>query len=214
MKSILCGLVLAVWPGAAQAGESLPGAPITLYTHFDQVPSEEVADALHSEVETILEPAGVRFDWRVLEQASGGDVVPELVVATFVGVCDVLPAEHLPDGIGALGWTHMSGREILPFADVDCGRVRRLLGTAMAGVEPAERAPTMGRALGRVLAHELYHVLARTRRHGAHGLAKAQYTADELLADELRLDEKDFQTLRAARPAFGKAFPHHSAAGR
>ena len=39
----------------------------------------------------------------------------------------------------------------------------------------------MGRALGRVVAHEIGHVLFAWRRHTPHGLMRAQFGAVQLL---------------------------------
>ena len=50
--------------------------------------------------------------------------------------------------------------------------------------------PRLGRALGRVLAHELYHIFANTTKHARAGIAKSCYTAPELLADEFHLTER------------------------
>jgi hypothetical protein len=46
-----------------------------------------------------------------------------------------------------------------------------------------DRDRVLGRALGRVLAHELYHILSGTKRHSARGLAKASFAVDELISD-------------------------------
>ena len=52
-------------------------------------------------------------------------------------------------------------------------------------------------ALGRVIAHELYHVLTQTRHHMTSGIAKAAYTEYELLCPPLNFREKEFHTLLA-----------------
>jgi hypothetical protein len=48
-------------------------------------------------------------------------------------------------------------------------------------------------ALGRVVAHELYHILARTTSHATGGLAKASQS----LRDLIRPDDLEFQRKEA-----------------
>jgi hypothetical protein len=43
------------------------------------------------------------------------------------------------------------------------------------------REQVVGRAMGRVIAHEIGHVLLRTTRHAPHGLMRAVQRADELV---------------------------------
>lgn len=46
------------------------------------------------------------------------------------------------------------------------------------------RDHAVGRALGRVIAHEIGHVLSRSKAHSARGLMRAIHGADELVAPE------------------------------
>ena len=43
------------------------------------------------------------------------------------------------------------------------------------------REQVVGRAIGRVIAHEIGHVLLRTTGHAPHGLMRAVQRADELV---------------------------------
>ena len=47
----------------------------------------------------------------------------------------------------------------------------------------------LGRALGRVTAHELRHILLRTRKHSREGFAKPAQTSAELLTPRDSIDE-------------------------
>ncbi len=55
-----------------------------------------------------------------------------------------------------------------------------------------------GRAVGRVLAHELYHIFANTQHHGS-GVGKAAYTVDNLLGTVFQFDEKESAALLASK---------------
>jgi hypothetical protein len=68
---------------------------------------------------------------------------------------------------------------------------------------PLPPGPALGRALGRVAAHELYHVLGNTQSHGEAGLAKPSFGTVDLLhpagfaaADRRRMAEEVLQTDR------------------
>jgi len=52
------------------------------------------------------------------------------------------------------------------FIDVFCDRTAMVLSEHMQGVGCVGSQSSLGRALGRVLAHEFYHVVARTDAHG------------------------------------------------
>ena len=45
-------------------------------------------------------------------------------------------------------------------------------------------------------AHELYHVFIQTVAHGAWGVAKAEFTTEELLSDSFRFQKGEERTLR------------------
>ena len=192
---LLAGVVTA-------AGETrwAPSAPITLYTSFQQEPPADVMEAIQDEVEAIMAPIGLRFEWRNLAGVRGHEVSAELAVITFQGRCNTAGMIAQAKFSGALGWTHMSDGEILPFTDVSCDRVREFVQRQLVVAHPEERAGLYGRALGRVLAHELYHIFANTTRHASWGVAKECYTVQDLLTDDFQFQEKESRLLRANRP--------------
>jgi hypothetical protein len=166
---------------------------------FQQEPPPAVLDALQEEVEAIMTPIGLRFEWRDLASVRGHEVSAELAVATFKGRCDTAGLAARGRFEGALGWTHVSDGEILPFTDVACDRVREFVQRALLMVNQAERDAAYGRALGRVLAHELYHIFANTTRHASWGVAKECYSVQDLLTDDFQFQEKESRLLRSGR---------------
>jgi len=68
----------------------------------------------------------------------------------------------------------------MPFTEVKCDEVRRVLPYAHGGRSQKESA--LGRALGRVVAHEVYHFLAHTTEHAKKGLAKASQSWLDLIS--------------------------------
>jgi hypothetical protein len=151
--------------------------------------------------------------WKSLSAERGVEVDRRLAVAKFMGACDTLglplPAFH----DGSLGRTHVSGGQVLPFMDIDCNRIRGFVRKPLMQTDPHERDEMLGRALGRVFAHELYHILARTTHHSGGVVAHSTYSVAELTDRRLRTDEcqilhlEDTNTPRPTRASLrrGKA---------
>ena len=87
MKLVLFCLLAGVFPGRSET-RGATFAPITLYTQFQQAPSDDVLEALRDEVEAIMAPIGLRFEWRDLSHAGGHEVSAELAVVSFKGKCE------------------------------------------------------------------------------------------------------------------------------
>lgn len=190
MKRWFIGFAMAALPlCGAQDGTELP--PIVLYTQFVVQPPAAVLDGMRGEVRSIMAPIGLRFQWHDLVSSNGTRVSVELAVITFKGRCDVeglRPHDRTP---GALGWTNISDGVILPFANVDCSAVRGFIQRELLDTRTPSREATFGRALGRVLAHELYHIFANTTRHGEEGVAREFYSSHDLLAADFQFQAKE-----------------------
>jgi hypothetical protein len=201
MKLIAIGLLATVCFAGGSPG-SPPLAPITLFTQYLEKAPKATVEALEEEVGSILAPSGIHFEWHNLASAAEVGTAVELAVVTFRGTCDVsaLPQKGITS-TQALGFTSVTDGEILPFTTIECDRTRNFLSSAMLRLPANERPALFGRALGRILAHELYHIFARTQRHGHTGVAKEAYTVSDLMAEEFELEEREFDMLRAS-PAF------------
>jgi len=199
LKLVLFCLLAGVFPGWSET-RGATFAPITLYTQFEQAPPWGVLKALQDEVASIMAPIGIRFEWRDLGKTGGHEVSAELAVVTFKGRCDAAGLLTRSKFEGALGWTHVSDGQILPFTDVSCDRVREFVQTGLLTFRTEDREEKYGRALGRVLAHELYHIFANTMRHGSFGVAKESYNVQDLLADDFQFEAKETRMLQTSRP--------------
>jgi hypothetical protein len=199
MRLLLLGLALAALPASSEP-RVIRVAPITLYTQFlQQNPPPAVLEALQDELAGIMTPIGLRFDWRSLAASQGREVSAELAVVTFRGGCDIAKLAPSSDTPGALGWTHVSDGVILPFSDIDCDGIRRFLQADLLHVRKEDRQEAYGRAVGRVLAHELYHIFANTQEHGSCGVAKAAYSIQELLSRTFHFESRESDALRAGK---------------
>jgi hypothetical protein len=179
-------------------------APAALYTEFERQPRPAMMDSIRGETDAIMGRLGLGLEWRELAAARGNEVSAQLAVIRFRGRCDASDLSPRRPQPGSLGWTHESDGVILPFGAVDCDRIRSFLQVDLLGVPAAERDQVFGRAVGRVLAHELYHIFTRSRHHSPGGVGKAEFGARDLLAARFVFDEGEAEQLRvavAAEPA-------------
>jgi hypothetical protein len=93
--------------------------------------------------------------------------------------------------------TYLTEGHVLPFSEIDCDRVRRLVQPRLTAKNPLDTARLYGRALGRVLGHELYHILASTTRHARSGLAKPLLNPRELTEERLDFEHREIEMIRA-----------------
>lgn len=193
MKAALLVLALGVFP--AFSGSRV--APIRLYIHFQHEPPDGVREAIQEELDEIMVPSGLEFEWRSLASTTGTEVSVELAVIHFKGTCDAEDLANTDAYPGPLGWTHMSDGEILPFSDINCDGVRLFVQRDLLKVPEINREIMYGRALARVLAHELYHIFAKTTKHAAWGLGKPAYTIQDLLSNKFKFEKKECDLLRA-----------------
>ena len=127
-----------------------------------EIPSHQLATA-RTTVEGIMKSAGVAVTWPrcpCLSPVNPG----ELVVRITASVPASTP--------GSLGFSFVDiGQRTGTLATVFADRVHSL--AAIAGVDEGE-------LLGRVIAHEISHLLIGTRDHGARGLMRGEWRASEL----------------------------------
>ena len=77
----------------------------------------------------------------------------------------------------------------LTFGEIECDRVKQSVQRVLPGIPSSNGDRLYGRALGRVAAHEMYHMLAGTRKHSKTGLTQSSLTADELISNRIDLVE-------------------------
>jgi hypothetical protein len=119
------------------------------------------------------------------------------VVLRFHGQCtpDPDPPGRERSTARALAFTHIADGEVLPFIDVDCDRIRDVIRPEVKVRSAAEAGMLLGRAMGRVIAHELLHVLTGSTAHGRRGVCRKALSGFELVEDELELAPEDLERL-------------------
>ena len=179
MRPVICALFAVV----ASACSAFATARVTLILQFDAAHSEQSVSEMKTELQSLMRDAGVELSWRRIDELSSSDSFPSVVVVTFHGSCEMKPfAPPLPSEPVALASTHLSDGHVIPFADVECDRIRSSLRSAHA--ESGNVGDLLfGRAMGRVLAHELHHIIDRTRAHTPHGITRKSLSPRDLIAD-------------------------------
>jgi len=190
---------IALAGAAVLCAQSAEPQSATLYTEFQQPAATAVMDSMRDEAQSIMGRLGINLEWRSLAAATGTEVSAQLAVMRFQGKCEVSGLVARRVNPGALGWTHESDGVILPFGAVDCDRIRSFLQLELLGAAPDQRELIYGRALGRVLAHELYHIFTRSAHHSASGVGKASYAVRDLLGGRFVFDSAESSELRGAQ---------------
>jgi hypothetical protein len=166
------------------------GLEVGVYLRSDGAASTPVLDAMKSELDMALKSAGFRLKWWP-EGSPQAIEAEELIVVDLRGTCRIPQriAPHVPAHPQLeLASTSVVGKQILPFSSVDCSTFNSLLAGSVLRATSHQREHLYGRALGRVLAHEFYHVLAKTPKHTATGVAKRAHSANDLMADNFDFD--------------------------
>ncbi len=186
--------------GLAPTRAALPAAavPLTVVLTFEanRSPSAAALLAMENEAEKVLSPAGVKLDWRLQRDLPENAEFGRMVEFELKGRCSMHTFPTLFDERGPLATTYSSDGRLLPFGTVECDRVR----ASIRRVNPSREYPMsdamLGRALGRVMAHEVYHMIAGTKEHTREGLSRASLAGEELLRPGAALEPEAYEEMR------------------
>jgi hypothetical protein len=188
-RLLVCLLALIAFACVAGATD------VTVVFDFDGPHSDRSVEQMKRETEDILRDAGLHLDWRTRAEAGSG-VYENLVVVHFKGKCILEPVPMLYDERGPFAFTYNSDGAVLPFSEVECSHVSASVQEAMGADDRGRPDYLMGRALGRVVAHELIHILTRSATHARDGVAKSAFSGRDLIGAPVRLTAEDRERLR------------------
>lgn len=155
---------------------------------------------MEDELTAILSPISTEVIWRSLDTSTGSErqCGTKLAVIHFMGSCGISDLTSL-GAIGAtLGTTHISDTDIQPFCDIYSDAIRAQVAPVLATLDSADRPLLYGRAIGRVLAHELYHIFGQSKGHSRSGLMRSSYSAENLTTPEIRFENPEYEKLRTS----------------
>ncbi len=174
-----------------------PQLTVILDLHGAQYQEGSIRE-MESETQRILSQAGLRLDWLRKEDVPPFAQFDNLVLFRFTGNCVVEPNPMMFDERGPLAFTSSSDETVLPFGEVRCDRLRASLQRTLRSSDYERGDILMGRALGRVMAHEVYHMITRDPGHTEAGVAMRALSADELVRGDLSLDREAIARIRAS----------------
>jgi hypothetical protein len=185
-------VALSILAASALSAEGF-GPSLTVLVDFEQTPSVESFTEMKREVTHLLGRTGYRLDLQMRAHVADGAEFEDLAMVRFKGSCrmSAFPFTTFIDERGPLAWSHTVEGDILPFSEVACDRIRRAVDSAIWGGQRGQREKLLGRALGRVLAHELFHIVARNPHHTKSGVFKESLSGAQLIADRLEFSKDD-----------------------
>lgn len=172
--------------------QSIP--ELGLFVRYDLAPAPAFVEGMRTELDSILAPADLRVQWLREGQPHGSQTWLRAIFIHFHGACstgsNLQPAAQA-DSV-PLAQTSVSDGVILPYTDTDCDRLRAFLENGSFN----RTEESLGIAMARVIAHELYHVLLQTPEHSKTGIARAAHTASALLGPSLQFEDGELDRIR------------------
>lgn len=181
------------------AVERVPPSVLTVMLDFKGPHSRTALDEMEREAGRILKESGVVIDWRTSRVEPPEGFYGDLAVMAFNGDCQFSSGESRFSKPGALAITHVTDGDVLPFGEVNCTRVVDSVRNALVGEEYDRADQLVGRALGRVVAHELVHMLTKSGEHAKQGVFEPALSGRQLIGPQLNLSQADLDRLRQLR---------------
>jgi hypothetical protein len=169
------------------------GPQVDIITFFDRiVASDAVRQSLDTELRSLFKETGLEVQIDRLERAEPG----RSVRVFFRGACrPVLTLPRVSPVNTPLAWIGQVHGQAARVIHIDCSRIAEFIASSIQAGN-AERQ--YGRALARVLAHELYHYLTSTNdHHSGSDLFGTGVRAQTLLADKVGFSDSEVERLQA-----------------
>jgi len=183
---------LTLWAALPLSGQSR----LSVLFGFDQAPDAAVVEWMERETAALFSEAGVAFSWQEEDRSNDLGATDLVVWVRFHGDCRASSGSLSLPTDGALGWTESQDGDIQPLIDVDCDRAAALVWRNRGTVPMPLTTRAFGRALGRILAHELYHYLTGSAVHGASELFSRTMHPGFLLSEKVRFENSEITALR------------------
>jgi len=198
LLALLCLLPVSTF--LALADSAVPaGATLEVYVKGQESSTPDVLRAMNRELEALMLPAGFQVIWRGAGDPPSAAGAEHLVMVELRGVCmaqfSSMASTPLPFPQPLASSSVADGR-VLPFSWLDCTALNRFLAPVAAGPSQSQQDDLYGRSMARLLAHELYHILAQTDDHTMVGIAKARFSTADLLADHFDFEASALERLR------------------
>jgi hypothetical protein len=165
--------------------------------------------AAQKELHRLLDPTGIDMVWRDLEVRKAGEQFDRVAVISFDGLCSdaaqATPVRRSIDSNISLADSSVSNGSVLPFFRVDCAYLAHMLAPSLRSLSAQRRNAIFGRALGRVMAHEIYHIVGETTAHQTSGVAKESFSVQDLIGDSFDFDRGSVAQMRPTMPLLARS---------
>jgi hypothetical protein len=184
--------------------EPVPSREKTLVVFLtsDSVIAPAVSSGIKQELGHLLQAAAIHVKWQDPVVDRGGSENDFAAVIRLRGACrPTEPStrfEHTVSGPFTLASSAVADGVILPFGDIDCAALNSFLGPSLWREPDQVREFVYARAVARLMAHELYHVIGQTHVHARSGVAEPAFTVAELLSDHFEFTETTLSELHAS----------------
>jgi len=188
--ALVCLIIFGPCTGRAGSLAS-PDHKLVLYLHTSGSEISAPVLAMEQEVEAQIKTAGYQVEWRHLGAASVATDDGLVAIVELKGTCQAPPpgtsVMEVTEG-ASLASTAVENGKVLPFSWINCGTITETLARSLFSEDSKRRDFLYGRAMGRVLTHELYHLLANETEHMHSGIAKSSFSARDLLGESFTLE--------------------------
>jgi hypothetical protein len=199
-RQIAALLVLAALPAYTEdPQEDGAGAEtLALAAHSEQELPAEITEALLDELRRIFIAAGLEPEWHQMPGMIEITSVWEPVSIYLHGNCRLERADPYKASDGGLAYVERTDGELRPHIHVDCEKLRGFIQRQLTSFDLQRSEWTMGRAIARVIAHELYHYLTKNADHGYSELFASAMPCEVLLKRRVQFLEDEVVELRKA----------------
>jgi hypothetical protein len=182
LLAFVCLLSCSAMIGRA-GSSSAPVATVGVYLKADASASNLSLESMRLELRDLMAETGYNLVWT---RDTPSPRIDTLIVVDLRGTCHAGANKKAAlENHTALASTNVTEGKLLPFSWVDCSALDNMLRPALARLSSEQRDETYGRAMGRLLAHEFYHILAQTEEHTHSGITKKSFSQADLLANHL-----------------------------
>jgi hypothetical protein len=182
LRGCACLAIAALLSASADAAGPEVATRIRVVLAIENAPDDPYVRRMIAEASAIWHPYGISVVLSSTNDVGPGDVVLAVSLMPLPpdAAGDRRAVSHALETGGRLGAIRFcDGGAPEPVITLDSAAVRALLATTRARVWQGSPA-TVGRALGRVLAHEIGHFLLAFPAHTQSGLMRASFNAWEL----------------------------------
>lgn len=216
VSAAFCLISLVALPVPGYSSEP-PSNELVVYLSAAPAQPHRPLDYMKLELGRLMTAAGVHVEWRDARSSRHETINGDLVLVELRGTCGI-PTGSAPPDPGSMkstsfATTSVSEGRVLPFSTVQCDNLTAALAGPLTTELGARRDYLYGRAMARVLAHELYHVLLRTGNHAHSGIARTSFTAVDLLTERFDFEQTTLAKLRR-RPELATQIESEAAPGR